>query len=139
MRRPSIPHITRLRPLHTRRQVPLLIRELLPKVLRDLRSRRNPYSLLTINILHNLFKSSESSRLADTAAVESNSHHFRSIFTPFVVQGIESAFHVVVEIGRRAEAGWDVEFVVVAVYDDTCLVYAIGKRGRFEVAAGDVP
>jgi hypothetical protein len=45
-----------------------------------------------------------------------NGHHLRCAFTAFFVQGIESAFDVIVKIGRRTKAGWDVEFIVVAIW-----------------------
>lgn len=44
-----------------------------------------------------------------------DSHHFGGTVETFGVEGIESAFDVVVEIGGGTEAGWDVEFEVIAV------------------------
>lgn len=48
--------------------------------------------------------------------MQGDGHHFWATVTAFVVEGVEGRFNVVVEIGWGAEAGWDVEFVVVAIY-----------------------
>ncbi len=84
-------------------------------MLRNLRPSCNPHILLRINILYNLFQRLETTWFANAAAVKPNGHHFRCAFTAFFVQGIKSSFDVVVKIGGRAEAGWDVEFVVIAI------------------------
>jgi hypothetical protein len=49
--------------------------------------------------------------------VEGDSHHLRGPFHAFFVERIKSAFDVIVEVCGGAETGWDVEFVVVAIYN----------------------
>lgn len=75
VRRPSLHHPLRHCPLYPRCQIPLLIRKLLSKMLRNLRSRRYPNSFLTVNILNDLLQGSETSGFPDTAAVEGDGHH----------------------------------------------------------------
>ena len=112
MLRPCILRIRRLGPLDPRRQISLLVRELLPEVLRDLRPRRHPHVFLGSNVLHDALQRHEATWLADAAAVQSDGHHLWRTFFAFFVERVEGVLDVVVEVGWGAEAGWDVEFLV---------------------------
>jgi len=116
MGRPCIEHIASLSSLDSGCKITLLIRKLLSEMFRDLCTGCYPHSRLAINVLNNFLESLETSRLADAATVQSNSHHLWGSLRAFVVKGVEGAFDVVVEVSRRAEPGRYVEFVVIAIY-----------------------
>jgi hypothetical protein len=84
-------------------------------MLSNLRSCCNPNTLLGCNIFDDLLQSLKSSWLTDATAVESDGHHLRGSFRAFFVEGIKSAFDVIVEVCGRPETSWDVEFIVITI------------------------
>jgi hypothetical protein len=104
MCRPGINRVLGFCSLSSRCKIPLLIWELLPEMLCNLRPSSNPHAFFACNIFNNLLEGLETAWLANASAMGS-----------FLIEGVEGAFDVVVEICWTAETGWDVELKVVAV------------------------
>jgi hypothetical protein len=115
MCRPRINDVLGFRSLCSWSKVPLLIWELLPEMLCNLRSCSNPNTLLAGNIFNDLLEGLETTWLANASAMSSNRHHLGRSLRSFFIESVEGAFDVVVEICWTTETGWDVELKVVAV------------------------
>lgn len=115
VRRPDLLNILCLCSLIARSQRPLLIRELVSKVLSNLCASSKPDIVFGLDVLDNLLEGRETGGLADTATVEGNGDHFWRSLTALVVKNVKGAFYVIIKVGWGAETSWDVEFVVVAV------------------------
>lgn len=112
---PRIDHVLRFRSFRPWCKVSLLIRELLPKMLCNLRSCSNPHALFAGNVFNDLLEGLETTWLANASAVSSNRHHLGRSLRSFFIEGVEGAFDMVIKICWTAETGWDVELKVVAI------------------------
>jgi len=115
MCRPRINRVLGFGSLSSRCKIPLLIWELLPEMLCNLRPCSNPDTLFAGNIFNDLLEGLETTWLANASAMGSNRHHLGRSLRSFFIEGVEGAFDVVVEICWTAETSWDVELKVVAV------------------------
>lgn len=98
------------------RQTPLLIGELLLESLSNLRPRRHPDSLFTINVLDKVSQSLEPTRTANDSAMKTDSHHLRRTVFAFFIQCIEGILQMREEaVGVTETTACSMELEVVAV------------------------
>lgn len=84
-------------------------------MLRNLRPRSHPNSLLPLNILDKVLQRRKPARFPNTPAIQPHRHRFRTPLYALLTQHIKCILDMIIEIHRPTNPRGHVESVVVAV------------------------